>query len=71
MQQVRALVGPPSKTSGSCWQYQLDEFRSDHGVDRTYNADRVCFYEGRYSEQYLEMNGTWYANGAPIAAPSH
>jgi hypothetical protein len=69
--QVRALVGPPSKIAGTCWQYQLDEFRSDHGVARTYNADRICFYAGKFSEQYLEMNGQWYANGVVIPAPTH
>ncbi|HZP73417.1 MAG TPA: hypothetical protein VFA97_08585 [Gaiellaceae bacterium] len=69
--QVRTLVGPPSKTHGSCWEYQENLFRSDHGVNRTYNAQSLCFYGGKYSVNYLEMNGEWHDdNGGVISEPS-
>lgn len=61
-QQVRALVGPPDKVfryqSLLCWQYQVNAVHSDaNGV--VYNADRLCFSYGRYSEKFIQWGGTW------------
>lgn len=57
--QVRKLVGPPTKVVGSCWQYQINEYTSFHGQHSTFNADRLCFLEGKYSDYHSEVNGRW------------
>jgi hypothetical protein len=60
-QQVRRLVGPPTKTLGRCWQYEINVEYPANGkrADFIWNADRVCFYGGRYSELHEEFNGKW------------
>ena len=70
--QMRKLVGPPTKVVGSCWEYRLDEAISEFGQTNVVNADRDCFYEGRYAVQYTKWNGTWQdASGNPATNPTH
>ena len=61
-QEVRQLVGPPTKIVGTCWQYPpyQSTFRG-----RTYtSADRLCFYAGRYSTNEFWLNGKWQVSCA-------
>jgi hypothetical protein len=57
--QVEKFVGPPTRIVKNCWQYRVNRFSSFNGQHSTWNADRLCFYEGKYSESHSETNGTW------------
>jgi hypothetical protein len=57
--QVEKIVGPPTRVTGSCWQYRVNQFSSFRGSSSTWNAARLCFYEGKYSESHTETNGIW------------
>jgi len=60
-QQVRRLVGPPTKKAGRCWEYELNvEYpaNAQHG-NQIWNADKLCFDGGRYSESHAKFNGKW------------
>jgi len=59
-QEVLHLVGPPTKRLGRCWQYDINVEYKKLG-HQIWNADRVCFDEGRYSESHGEWNGNWDA----------
>lgn len=56
--QVLRLVGPPTKKLGRCWQYELNLEYKKLGK-QIWNADRVCFDGGLYSESHGEWNGKW------------
>lgn len=61
-QQVRRLVGPPSKVFGRCWLYRINRKFPANGRrtgDVTWNADKVCFEAGQYSERHTQLNGIW------------
>ena len=60
-QQVRRIVGPPTKTVGRCWQYEINvEYPANKNRgDFIWNADRVCFLGGQYSDTHGELNGKW------------
>jgi hypothetical protein len=60
-QQVRRLVGPPTKTVGRCWEYAINIAypANKNRAAFTWNADRLCFDEGRYSDSHGEFNGVW------------
>lgn len=61
-QQVRRLVGPPSKVLGRCWLYEINRKFPANGRRTgpvTWNADKVCFEGGQYSERHSRMNGIW------------
>jgi hypothetical protein len=55
-QQVRRAVGPPEKVVGRCWQYRVNRVMPNHAL---WNADRVCFDGGSYSDLNFESNGVW------------
>lgn len=58
-QQVRRLVGPPTKIVGNCWQYQVNAVYSNGYVD---TADKLCFFGGRYSQKFIQgPGGVWKA----------
>jgi len=57
--QVRRLVGPPPKIAGNCWEYPVHRVDSDGSSEK---ADKLCFYDGRYSQRYIQGNsGGWNA----------
>ena len=60
-QQVRRLVGPPTNTVGRCWEYAINVAypAKQNRAAFTWNADRLCFDGGRYSESHGEFNGVW------------
>jgi hypothetical protein len=60
--QVLALVGPPEKTVGRCWQYRVNKLIRGTLL----NAERVCFESGAYSDLQLETDGAW---NRPIVVP--
>jgi hypothetical protein len=70
-QQVLRLVGPPTKSVGRCWQYDINVEYPANGkrADFVWNADRMCFDGGRYSDLHEEMNGRW-DHRAPFPASS-
>lgn len=58
-QQVRRLVGPPAKIARNCWQYPVHRVDSNGYSEKT---DKLCFYDGRYSQKYIQGNGgVWTA----------
>ena|SRR5581483_8728873 len=58
-QQVRRLVGPPTKIANNCWQYPVHEVYSDGYTEKT---DKLCFYDGRYTQKYIQgSSGVWNA----------
>jgi hypothetical protein len=59
--QAQRLVGMPSKKLGRCWQYDINvEYPANsRRAAVIWNADRVCFDGGVYSDSHGEMNGTW------------
>lgn len=69
--QVLRLVGSPTKSVGSCWQYRLDELVSEFGKSTTDDAERVCFYGGHYADQYTHSQGKWFdSNGKAVPSPT-
>jgi hypothetical protein len=69
-QEVRSLVGAPTRTDGRCWQYEINvQYPANQSHARfIWNADRVCFDGGRYSESHEEMNGKWDSQGSHLKA---
>lgn len=68
-QQVRRLVGPPVKILGNCWQYP--PYNATGPTGKTFIiADRLCFYEGRYSIEHFELDGKWEDPPTRITLPS-
>ena len=57
--QVLRIVGPPTRTVGNCWQYRINQYVSQGGDHSTFEADRLCFLAGKYSEQHTRVNGRW------------
>jgi hypothetical protein len=63
--QVLRVDGRPAKAVRyrglTCWQYSVDQTWPAVGQFRasTLNAQRICFFDGRYSSNHVELNGKW------------
>jgi hypothetical protein len=70
-QQVQRLVGAPTKTIGQCWQYAINiAYPSNKNrAAFTWNADRLCFDAGVYSQSHGEFNDVWDPKAALPPSP--
>ena len=63
--QVLRVDGRPARVVRyrglTCWQYSVDQTWPAVGQFRasTLNAQRICFFDGRYSSNHVELNGKW------------
>ena len=69
--QVRKIVGPPTAVVGNCWDFRLDEVIHVFGQSHPIDAERVCFYGGKYSTHYTKWEGRWQDDdGNAVPNPS-
>lgn len=71
-QQVRHLIGPPTRIVGNCWHYPLYEFTFQPGDKPVRTGDGFCFVFGVYNTHEFWQNGKWWTlsnGGVQIAAP--